>query len=360
MDYQTYRRINIKSTSIGTAYYGLTILVVAVIPLYLLMTHGHLEVEKPSGVFFARPKDPKGFSELMCSERVMAAGVQCTAWDWLESVDSDSESFFIATFVKDRLERRTCGRSKVPCGGEKIWELINVSHYYIAGTERLLVNFEHRVINPSGDVHDSHDLIGFLSRKGHCGIHQPRHSSYKNFSAGKDTLRVLDLLEAAGVDLDADQCVGCRASEDGLGSTLRRWGVELDVTIYYSNLWPQNTMFRGFFPGETAYQYCVRHVPSVDGVRLIYTAGASPFLSYNGTEETRIVRRVYGIKAHIHITGDMGRPSWKAAITFLIGALTLLAQPWTLTEFYLSILPLVRKVPAWYDKEFVVESPLCK
>ncbi len=29
-------------------------------------------------------------------------------------------------------------------------------------------------------------------------------------------------------------------------------------------------------------------------------------MSYDGPEETRVVRRVYGVKADVHITGEIG------------------------------------------------------
>eukprot|EP00759_Apiculatamorpha_spiralis_P028228 PhF_6_TR30738/c0_g1_i2/m.45238 len=221
-----------------------------------------------------------------------------------------------------------------------------------------MVNLEHRSFTASGIVMDSLEHTGFINTKSEtCGIyrHHESDNTLQKFNKGKDSISILNLLRAAGIDLDSPLCKGCRESADGLGHTLRRWGAELDITIYYSNLWPEGSWFHGFFPGPVRYQYCVRHIPSKEGVRLIFTAGSSPFLSYDGTSETRIVRRVYGVRSHIHISGHIGTFSWKATITFLTGAIALLTLPWTLTELYLSVLPMCTKqIPKWYNHDFLL------
>jgi hypothetical protein len=141
--YQTYQRIDIHSR-IGNAYSGMTYIIICFLPVYLILTNGHLEDEEPRGVHFATASNPAGFSSNLCSERVMAAGGNCTVWDWLESIESNPDFFFISTFVEDHLERRNCGRKSAPCGASEIYTEVSKTAYYVAGTEKLHMNIEHR------------------------------------------------------------------------------------------------------------------------------------------------------------------------------------------------------------------------
>jgi hypothetical protein len=135
---------------------------------------------------------------------------------------------------------------------------------------------------------------------------------------------------------------------------LRRWGAHLDMQIVYSNMWAN--LCSWFSPGPVKYTYQLQHVPVLEGVRTIRTRQASPYLPYLGPPEveTRVVRRTYGIRIHYEQSGLLGIVTRTSVLGFLIGSITLLSIPWTISELFVSLS--VFSSPELY-KEVVIDAP---
>jgi len=365
--YQTYRRVNVEG-GIGRFYYISLLAIVLVIILHMCGTnksHLYFEDELDGAVWARLRQPPKG--DLQCSPDTV--GAICDYWDWLESFESGASETFITTFVQEKLQRRACPRMNASCS-QNMWQDDGEIEFYVASPEDFELVLEHHIIenvqNKHFEIHSSH-AEGILLPNDYPPmaftptglLYEPSHA-LKTFPNGtRDVTPLRELLGAAGVSLTDPVCESCGdQSIQGLGRSLRRWGVHLDVTLVYSNMW--YNLCPWFRTGPARYAYIVRYVPMPEGVRIIKTLPSSPYFPETaGNGETRVVRRSYGIEIHYHQAGLLGVSSGVSILAFIIGSITLLGVPWTLSEFYVSLAPLLTP-PKWYAAVVTDEATALK
>ncbi|CAE7504745.1 unnamed protein product [Symbiodinium natans] len=172
-------------------------------------------------------------------------------------------------------------------------------------------------------------------------------------------IRVGDLLAAAGVHLD-QECSRCADfNVTGEKAWLRNVGVELDVTLFYTNLWfswrdPSTWLLPA---KEPSFELKVSARQPIEGVRTIRTISAAQ--SYIDTkdlqnESLRVTRRAHGIRLHFRQQGVLGAWDPMSLAYFLLQSCTFLGVAWTLTELLCSFAPVLYSalrwpMPTWYD-----------
>eukprot|EP00756_Hemistasia_phaeocysticola_P048900 Hpha_TRINITY_DN23318_c0_g1::TRINITY_DN23318_c0_g1_i1::g.96990::m.96990 len=117
--YSTYRRAALRSSFLSWLYNSLMVVVVCIVlPLYVVFQHGHLDVDKGgNGYVDARLTNPPGGPR--CGEEL--SGYGCEVLDWLEAVTARGGDMFVATFVQEELQRRSCPRGSRECP-DGVWE----------------------------------------------------------------------------------------------------------------------------------------------------------------------------------------------------------------------------------------------
>lgn len=352
-EYVTYRRVNVNG-NVGRVYYGALLLVLVMIVIFMCgsnKSHLHLDGHLP-GTVWSRLQQPR-HAAIECAEGLGA----CDYWDWLDAIETGPTGTFIATYVQERVQRRACPHFNASCS-QKPWMDVSETEFFVASPEQLELVLEHRVFK---DIQghpfrmDNVDTEGLLLPKNYSALHitpnglvySPEQALRTFSNASRDAMPVHELLTAAGVSLVDPVCTDCGdLNIQGVQRSLRRWGAHLDMTIIYSNLW---TNLGGWFlPGPVRYAYQLRHIPTPEGVRTIRTLRSTPYLEMPADGEARVVRRTYGIKIAYHQTGLIGVPSSVAFLAFIIGCLTLLGVPYTISELYISVIPLFRH-PDWYN-----------
>ncbi|CAE8722716.1 unnamed protein product, partial [Polarella glacialis] len=110
----------------------------------------------------------------------------------------------------------------------------------------------------------------------------PRQQFGKSVTKGDKRLRIRirDLLDTVGLNLDQECDICPEFNISGEAARLRRTGVELDVTLFYSNLWfSWNKPWTWIFPDkDITFEVQVSARQPVEGVRTIRTAGRSQLL----------------------------------------------------------------------------------
>ncbi|CAE7318281.1 unnamed protein product [Symbiodinium sp. CCMP2592] len=172
-------------------------------------------------------------------------------------------------------------------------------------------------------------------------------------------VRIGDLLAAAGVHLD-QECGRCSEFNiTGEKAMLRNVGVELEITLFYTNLWLSwQDPATWLLPAkEPSFELKVAARQPIEGVRTLRSipAAQSYFDLEDGQKESaRVTRRSHGIRLLFRQQGVLGVWDSMALAYFLLQSCTFLGVAWTLTELLCSIAPLLCgflrwPVPAWYD-----------
>eukprot|EP01006_Ploeotia_vitrea_P020231 TRINITY_DN52506_c0_g1_i1.p1 TRINITY_DN52506_c0_g1~~TRINITY_DN52506_c0_g1_i1.p1 ORF type:complete len:375 (-),score=20.28 TRINITY_DN52506_c0_g1_i1:196-1320(-) len=357
--YTTYCRYVVSGGFISSLYYYLLLAVLLLILVQTVLARDFLFLDRNlRGNVFARLQQPKGV-ELICPPEVVAQNKRCEVWDWLESVESNAKRIFITTYVQEKLQ----GRRKSQCDRKThqscktVWQDLNSTEFYISSPERFNIVLEHRVRSTvMGHVYaiDDGQVPGVLMPPNVVPSEvwdNTPEASVQFGNGSRDFVTIDKLLASAGVNL---QYYDSRYGE-GLEWSLRKWGVELDLTIHYTNIqldpWKPATWFK---PSTPQYAYTVKHVPVDTGVRLIHTyKQTASCCEFHGDQsdisETRVIRRRYGIQVTFAQSGVVGWVTVGAAIGSLVTILTMLGIPWTLAELYLSAMPNLKSpLPAWY------------
>jgi len=170
-------------------------------------------------------------------------------------------------------------------------------------------------------------------------------------------IRIRDLLDTVGLNLDQECDICPEFNISGEAARLRRTGVELDVTLFYSNLWfSWNKPWTWIFPDkDITFEVQVSARQPVEGVRTIRTAGRSQLLKQvpQGVE-ARVTQRTYGVRMFFHQRGLIGRFCAANFISFLVRSLTFLTIAWSVSEILVDFTPtacrfLGMQEPSWYS-----------
>lgn len=363
--YQTYVRVDLPCPILGIVYYALYALVAfVVVPVMLLTSNGHTTTASTESVVFIRtaplPVEEEA-TKLRCDPSVLARGENCTVFDWLEIVDSTSDSAFVTTYIEEVLEERQCARTQSRCvEGKPIWKAIDRIGYYTAAPQEMQLVIEHRArVRDASSQH-----YGALNMSGMPGFLLMEPSTFAGgwtaTHGGVDTFTLREILYAAGIH-------SMSMPMNGADWDVARRGVHIDLSLTYTNIGdrPGRTgMAARRWPSQAFYTYSCNLIPHDLGARYIVSSSSSHFLRYNGTFESRITRTHYGIHIHLQPHGVLYEASWSAALRFAAGALSLLTVPWMVTELWLSLWPLFQRkpgaAPTWYEgglmRRFAVEK----
>ena len=149
--YETYRRTVVSSPAIMWLYWTLNIACIVAFLAKALINDDHLEKIKPRGIWFAPNPLHEADDSAVATEHHCAPiterypGVNCSNWDWFESVQQGRDSIFITTHAHDNVQRRTCEHWE-PCENQQIWvDTGSEKEYYIACPENISLLLEHSV-----------------------------------------------------------------------------------------------------------------------------------------------------------------------------------------------------------------------
>lgn len=375
MTYATYRRCNLESPLLAKVYKLLTIALSVFVLYSAIVTKDHLLQEEIQAdqVLFARleesPNQPPRCAALN------ASGL-CVEWQWLEACEASPERLFLATYVQETLQLG--GPRLHPLGedpaslGHKYkgaWQHNRSQSFYVGEPEAWNLVIEHRLSSSLLGTRPGQDLPGFVRALQQSETLQPRQHimqgipsspmQYFGSAAGSDKrlrVRMRDMFSALNIDLD-QECDRCSEFNlTGEAARLRRVGIELDVTLFYSNLWfSWLDPATWFVPAnEVTFEVQGRSRQPVEGVRTIRTVGQSELL--DGLEpgtKARVTRRTFGIRVFFHQRGVIGKIDAASFIAFLVKSLTLLTIAWSVSEVLVDATPFVcqmlkREHPGWY------------
>lgn len=264
-----------------------------------------------------------------------------------------------------------------------------MQRFYVGEPEAWILVLEHRLTSGIG-VWSGQDLPGFLREVQLPGTYSSpieyaaqgaamrpavtfglpasskgaavRPAATFGLSASSDRrlqVRIGDLLAAAGVHLD-QECTRCpEFNITGEKAMLRNVGVELEITLFYTNLWLSwQDPTTWLFPAkEPSFELKVAARQPIEGVRTLRSipAAQSYFdLEDAQKESARVTRRSHGIRLLFRQQGVLGTWDSMALAYFLLQSCTFLGVAWTLTELLCSMAPLLCgalrwPTPAWYD-----------
>jgi len=336
-EYWTYRRVRFKSRAAGLTFNGITVAILLYILIsifrgapYLVMEHIH------QASFYSRLNAPR---RPPCSAilKEYGAAALCQEWDWLDTVDKPGPELFVKTFVQETFEVRSAAATG------RLWTRVNSTEFYIAPPEDFELILEHvtdYLESYSGEV-SGQQMSGWLqqtvkaesvsSERQRITETDPEDPSHlARFPPNKRIILPLkQLLSAAEIDLEQE----CEACHHGAakGRTVRRVGVNLGLTLTYSNMWNSTRS-----TGPLQYSIRVSHHEKNEGTREmeISRRGVGP----DGVE-WRVKRRSYGIQVTFSGEGMVGTFSWTALIAFVLTSLTQLALASTITEQVLTLMP---------------------
>eukprot|EP00930_Biecheleria_cincta_P044204 TRINITY_DN30338_c0_g1_i1.p1 TRINITY_DN30338_c0_g1~~TRINITY_DN30338_c0_g1_i1.p1 ORF type:complete len:406 (+),score=73.57 TRINITY_DN30338_c0_g1_i1:22-1239(+) len=375
MAYATYRRCKLESPLLSNVYTLLTSALVFFVLYSAIVTKDHLLQEelRADQVLFARLEESPD-QPARCS--TLNASGQCVEWQWLEACEATPERLFLATYVQETLHLggprlRPLGKDPGSSGYQDggVWQHDRSHSFYVGDPEAWNLIIEHRLSSSLLGTWSGQDLPGFVRTQQPTEILQPRQhvmqgippSPLKHFgSAAKSDRRlrvkVRDLLRAVDVDLD-QECNRCSEFNlTGEAAHLRRIGIELDVTLFYSNLWLSwANPATWFIPAkEVTFEVQGTSRQPVEGVRTIRTVGQSELL--DGLEpgtNARVTRRTFGVRIFFHQRGIIGKLDAASFVNFLVKSLTFLTIAWSVSEVLVDATPLGcrllnREHPGWY------------
>jgi hypothetical protein len=157
------------------------------------------------------------------------------------------------------------------------------------------------------------------------------------------------------LDRDCEKCA--EFNKTGESASLRQIGVELDVTLFYSNLWfSWADPWTWLLPADDAtFEVLVAARQPLEGVRTIRTVGSSELLNdIPPGVKHRVTRRSYGVRLIFHQRGIIGKLDTSSFISFVLQSLTFLTIAWTLCELLCDATPTVcslagHDIPSWYN-----------
>eukprot|EP00434_Breviolum_minutum_P038236 symbB.v1.2.033912.t1/scaffold4284.1/size41988/2 len=375
--YSTYRRCTLHSKRLAAIYWILS----GSLALYVLYTaitgKSHLlqEVLSTDAVLFARFEEEEG-KRPKCS-KMNATGL-CVELPWLDAVEVSASRGFLATYVEESLlvgrptlQRLGDGETRV----ETIPRKVRRQAFYVGQPEMWSLVLEDRCASIAG-TWSGQDLKGFMRKEQLDGLYShPIEYASKGlpkeakiwFGGGQHGMDrrvkvgMSELLHAANVSLD-QECDRCAEfNRTGESARLRRVGLELDVTLFYSNLWFSWSDFSSWFwPNkEVAFELKVKARQPVEGVRTIRSLATSqsffPPEDYNATvDPTRVTRRSFGVRLLFHQQGVIGKWDHLSMAFFCLQSCTFLGVAWTLTELLCTFIPIMcdlrgRPAPEWFQ-----------
>ncbi|CAJ1355155.1 unnamed protein product [Effrenium voratum] len=375
-EYSTYRRCVLRSKGLAGSYWATTVLLVFYVIYTAIISKNHLllEVLNAEGVLFARLKE--GPEAPSCAG--LAAGGStglCVELPWLSACELSASRGFLSTYVQEALFE---GRPSLQRLGSEPTDdakhrKVREQAFYIGQPESWVLVLEHRVACLVG-TWSGQDLEGFM-RKEQLDINYghpieyvarglPPASARRSFAGSSSERRVqvqmADLLSAANMSLD-DECHRCAEfNVTGERARLRRIGVELDVTLFYSNLWfSWSDISTWFGPNkEVSFELKVSARQPIEGVRTIRSVAPSasffPPEEYRDKDFPSVTRRSYGVRMLFHQQGVIGKWDFPSFLFFLLQGCTFLGVAWTLTELLCTFLPMAhallgKPAPLWLD-----------
>lgn len=371
--YATYRRCFLDSKVLRYSYTSLTRILAFYVLYNAVVSKDHLLKEElmSDNVLFARLEETPG-REPQCAH--MNSSGLCAEWSWLEACESSSERLFLTTYVQETLFvggpriQTISSFQDSSLAGRSHWVQNASQSFYIGEPEAWNLVIEHRLATSFG-VWPGQELIGFLRSKQLASSKTPGAHVFKGLPLSpRDTfgkvpkgdrrvhLPIRDLL--ASVDLDLDQeCDRCAEFNlTGEAARLRRVGLELDVTLFYSNLWfswdrPRTWLLPS---KDVSFEILVAARQPLEGVRTIRTAGQSELFERipPGTR-SRVTRRSFGVRMFFHQRGIIGALDLSAMVAFLVKSLTFLTIAWSVSEILVDFTPLIcsflgKEHPPWY------------
>lgn len=262
--YPTYRRCTLRSSYLARFYWSLTGSVAIFVLGSAVIYKGHLlqEVFSRDVILFARFKEEPD-KRPKCS--AMNATGLCVELPWLDAVDVSASRGFLATYVEENLH---LGRPSLQRLGDPIADTtrprkVHSQNFYVAQPEEWSLVLEDRLTSIAG-TWMLQDLEGFLRKEQlerSEAIEYVRHGvpNEARLRFGGDSsdrrlkVSMSDLLRAANVTLD-QECQRCSEFNlTGESAWLRRTGLELDVTIFYSNLWFSWDWRSWFLPNKAGW-----------------------------------------------------------------------------------------------------------
>ncbi|CAL1140473.1 unnamed protein product [Cladocopium goreaui] len=374
--YSTYRRCTLRSLRLAAVYWTLSG-VLAVYVLYTAITSkNHLlqEVLSTDAVLFARFEEEKD-KRPKCAE--MNATGLCVELPWLDAVEVSASRGFLATYMEEALflGRPALQRLGAPVESQQPRK-VRSQGFYVGQPELWSLVLEDRLASIAG-TWSSQDLAGFMREDHLDGSYShpieyaanglPKEvrvkiGGHKNQMDRRVKVSMSELLSAANVTLD-QECSRCAEFNlTGERARLRRVGLELDLTLFYSNLWfSWADVSTWFLPNkEVTFELRVQARQPVEGVRTIRSvAAAQSFFDardYNGTKDDhpRVTRRSFGIRLLFHQQGVIGRWDPMTLAFFCLQSCTFLGVAWTLTELLCTFIPILcdlrgRPAPAWLE-----------
>lgn len=273
--YETYRRVRIADHCVAKAYRALQVGLVALVLIWSVYCRGHVEQDKnpyariswllgphalpavgTKAKYCLQPGSttaPAAAAAAQVTMEVDAGGsveggtaaastgagrYPCVLVDWLQAVFVNKRYMFVTTFIEEQLQRRTPGcslRSEACRQPQQLWETVDTSTMFVAQPEHFSIHMEHYV---SAFTYDSSTESSFSSHAMHGTLSPAAAAAGPGDGGGEgsnvtkskldlppsphDNLKLMDLLSAAGVDLD----------EPVKGSTPRATGVGLRLVIH--------------------------------------------------------------------------------------------------------------------------------
>jgi hypothetical protein len=357
--YSTYRRTNVRDDFVYWLYLGLNIACILIFLAKSLLNLDHLEKAQADGTIFL--PNPYEYSELplrnkSCEKnRELHPKTNCSNWDWFETVVQPAGSIFVTTRSSDHVERRLCEHWE-PCG-EVLWKrATSGKDYYIAAPENETLVLEHSQYVPAFGKHEyslaNTEMDGFVIKASQHGEQaiadlvrdgiQQSDVLMRLPKGSPDILSFERLLESGSVDLDArsDKSI----LDGNQMDTYRTRGLQMQLTIVYSNLWGHE----GFTTGEMQYVIFCHHIPKTeahlsethlheDDFSALNAAGLVAGSAASG--DLRMRRQRFGVRMFVHQTGLVARFSWSAMLSYIITFSSLSTLAWNVVELFLSLYP---------------------
>lgn len=325
--FEAYPRVVVPIKSAGIVYAGLYLACVMWAVASVFLFHQHLRIDTdPDMSLFVRVKAPQAASHLHVDHPhcVAAGSAGCHVLDELEIADASSGHrsavATITTFVRERVEARTCG-FREQCPGA-VWKAVGEEvSWFTSLPEAFVLRVNHTVASTFGEHLRSDEMQGALS----AGDGPPAVLSREGQT---DVLPLQQLLEAAGLpSLDH--------APDG-GGPARRRGAVVGLHLQYTNLPPPNVWSP--YTQAVRYDLSAHRVPKAE-YRSIRTRALDPSsfaavlqrfgVDANTTDAAhawRIRTKAYGVQVLISQGGSIGEWTWQTALTSVVSSIILLVS----------------------------------
>eukprot|EP00935_MAST-01C_sp_MAST-1C-sp1_P002220 g2220.t1 len=147
-------------------------------------------------------------------------------------------------------------------------------------------------------------------------------------------------------------------STGSAADTYRAKGLQMQLTIVYSNIWGHS-----FSSGEMQYVVFAHHIAKTEAhiadIHLHEEDFSNPPPSNDGSNKAgagtghggdlRMQRVRFGVHMFVHQTGLVARFSYSALLNYVITFSALSTLAWTIVELFLSFYPiLATRKPRWY------------